>query len=338
MAIALSSSSTIAITKSDEAPPKKQPKVAVVTLVTTSAYAAGAEVLAYSLKQVNATGDRVLLYVLPEDDARSDLSPKILQDLQDAGWTTTIQLTKTNGTFTDCKMSPELKQAIQAQNPQLLVGLERYWGTCGKFAVWTLTDYDAVVYMDADSIALGNFDFVYDYILKEGAAFAAQGTPGCWEEPPDCKAFYGAFLVIQPMAHIHAFLKQLANHTNLHEGEQPLLNKVISKWKPLPRYTLVAQSETARPRIEEKEVDWSRVKSYDFAGPPVTKPWVTYALQKQRGDKYAHGYYGRIVPDSEQFHSYVYPQWVWNDYYDVILERKQNKLTSKIEATSDGEL
>jgi hypothetical protein len=344
--------STIEITNDEVSPEPKQPKkVAVVTLVTTSAYAAGAEVLAHSLKQVNATGDRVLLYVLPEDDARSDLSPQILQDLQHAGWTTIRQLTEQDGTFTDCKMSPEVRQTIQAQNPQLLVGLERYWGTCGKFAVWTLTEYDAVVYVDADSLVLGNFDFVYDYILNEGgAALAAQGTPACWEEqqsssssPDDSCTFYGAFLVIRPLAHVHDFLRKLANRTNLHEGEQPLLNKVISKWTPLPRYTLVAQSETARPRIqegkeEEEEVDWSRVKVYDFAGPPVTKPWVTYALQKQSGDKYAHGYYGRIIPNSVQFHRYMYPQWVWNDYYDAILERKRNELSKTEAATVDGEL
>ena len=335
--IAVTIASTTEIMSGDET--NVRGKVAVVTLVTTSAYAVGAMVLAHSLNRVNATGDRVLLYVLPEDDARSDLSSNILQDLQDAGWTTTIQLTKKNHTFTECKMAPQLKQAIQAQNPQLLAGLERYWGTCGKFAMWTLTQYDAVVYMDADSIALHNFDFVYDYILRRGAAFAAHGTPGCWEDetPITCDTFYGAFLVIKPLAHVHDYLQQLANRHNLGEGEQPLLNKVISKWKPLPRYTLVAQTETARPRMldddDGKEVDWSRVKVYDFAGPPSTKPWVTYALQKERGDMYAHGYFGRINPNSEQFHMYMYPQWVWNDYYDAILERKQNKANN-----DDGEL
>lgn len=341
IAVLTIASSTFEITSSDETNVRE--KVAVVTLVTTSAYAAGAMVLAHSLNRVNATGDRVLLYVLPEDDARSDLSSNTLQDLQDAGWTTTIQLTKKNHTFTECKMSPELKQAIQAQNPQLLASLERYWGTCGKFAVWTLTQYDAVVYMDADSIALHNFDFVYEYILKEGAAFAAHGTPDCWENetPIPCDAFYGAFLVIKPLSHVHDYLQQLANQYNLGEGEQPLLNKVISKWTPLPRYTLVAQTETARPRImldddDDGKVDWSRVKVYDFAGPPATKPWVTYALQKKRGDKYAHGYFGWIDPNSEQFQLYMYPQWVWNDYYDAILERKQNKANN--DADADAEL
>ena len=64
--------------------------------------------------------------------------------------------------------------------------------------------------MDADSIALRNFDFVYDYILNGSVAFAAQGTPGCWEDPPDCSEFYSAFMVIKPMTNINEYFHELS--------------------------------------------------------------------------------------------------------------------------------
>jgi hypothetical protein len=116
-------------------PPQR--KVAVVTLVTTSEYIAGAQVLAESLHRVNAAGDRILLWVSSDDDDRSDLTEGQIQDSllkkssssslhrstsatnknnqnnddtnNDVGWDRAIQLTKKDGTFTSCQVSDEEK-------------------------------------------------------------------------------------------------------------------------------------------------------------------------------------------------------------------------------------
>mmetsp|Transcript_3046 Transcript_3046/g.4970 ORF Transcript_3046/g.4970 Transcript_3046/m.4970 type:complete len:349 (-) Transcript_3046:359-1405(-) len=297
-------------------------KVAVVTLVSTAKYVPGAEVLGESLKHVKATGDRVVLWISAEDDPRSDITEEHLQDLKDAGWERFIQLTKKDGTFTECKVTEEQKRQLQASTSDL-GGVDRYWGTCSKFAVWTLSEYDTVVYIDADSVALGNFDFVYD----DDAPFIAQGTPGCWEEPPNyvCDAFYGAFMVIKPTPNIGEYLHKVAETTSLPGGELLLLNQIINNWKPLPRYTLVAQTETARPLIDPNrpEVDWAQVKVYDFAGRPNTKPWEVYRLRKETGDEYAHGYFKRLTPSHAGFHRFTHPQLVWSQYYDAILKRKR---------------
>jgi hypothetical protein len=319
-------------------------KFAVVTLVTTSLYVAGAEVLAESLNRVNATGDRILLWVSSEDDARSDITGKHLKDLQEAGWKT-IQLTKKDGTFTACRTPPIAQAEIDA-NPQKLGGLKRYWSTCSKFAVWTLTDYNVLVYMDADSIALKNFDIVYD-LIQDHTVFAAQGQSVCWEEEPSspdykCDAFYTAFMVIKPLLHVGKFLKDAAdNKVHCVEGELPLLNQVIKNWKPLPRYTLVAQTEAERPMINSTEglqiVDWDRVAVYDFAGRSDTKPWVNYNLQKETGDKFAHAAFNRLTPEDNlvgnlsNFHRYMHPQWIWNSLYDAVLKRKErSKMSDKM--------
>mmetsp|Transcript_24011 Transcript_24011/g.37083 ORF Transcript_24011/g.37083 Transcript_24011/m.37083 type:complete len:366 (+) Transcript_24011:126-1223(+) len=311
----------------------RKAKTAVVTLLTTQNYVAGAEVLALSLKRVNATGDRILLWVSPDDDARSDLTPQDLQDLKVAGWDTQIQLTAKDGTLSTCKVTPQMEE--QMRSDPVLDGMTRYWGTCSKFAIWTLTEYDAVVYMDADSIALHNFDFVYDDILNGSAVFAAQGTPGCWEDPPDCGEFYSAFMVIKPMPNINEYLHGLSENTANPGGDIFVLNEVIKAWKPLPRYTLVAQSETARPMLyphdpDARAVDWEQVKVYDFAGPAFNKPWLTYDLQKQTGDKYSHPHFQKVIPDSMAYHTYMQPQYFWNEHYDEVLKLKHQKKNDEL--------
>lgn len=299
--------------------------VAVATLVTTSAYVAGAEVLAASLKKVNAIGERILFYVLPEDDPRSDLTEQGLIDLGDAGWNTR-RLSKEDGTFSECIVS-ETEQNIVYATPTI----KRYWGTCSKFAIWSLTDYDAVIYIDADSLVLNNFDNVFDLVLEQaeqGVTFYAHGTPGYWDDPPTSDEFYGAFLAIRPSTEIQKYLHQVSQTYSAAQGELLLLNSVFKEqWKPLPRYTLVAQTEQLRPPTDPPsiQVDWSQVKVYDFSGLPNTKPWVTYKLQKQKGDKYLHPYLGRIPADTRNFHIYMHPQWIWNDLYDTVLKQKKQR-------------
>lgn len=118
--------------------------VAVVTLVTTASYVPGAEVLAESLKRVNAIGDRVLMYVPPEIDGRSDITSEHLRDLELAGWNKLMPLTHGNGKFSKCK------GAEMTVNMGELSALARYWGTCSKLALWSLVEYDKVIYIDAD--------------------------------------------------------------------------------------------------------------------------------------------------------------------------------------------
>ena len=305
---------------------KAEREVAVATLVTTSPYVAGAEVLAESLDKVNAVGDRILFYLLPEDDPRSDLTQQHLTDLKDAGWNTR-RLSKEEGTLSECFVS-EAEQELLMKTPSL----QRYWGTCSKFAVWSLTDYNAVIYIDSDSLVLNNFDSVYDMVLEEAKkqdiVFFANGTPGFWDDPPSSDEFYGAFFAIRPSLQLQRYLHKVAQSYSAAQGELMLLNSVFKQtWKALPRYTLVAQTEQLRPPTDPPSigVDWSQIKVYDFSGFPETKPWVTYELQKQTGDRYLHPYLGAIREDARNFHVYMYPQWIWNEMYDTVLERKKQR-------------
>ena len=309
--------------------PQEEKRVAIVTLLTTSAYLPGAMVLGESLQRVKARGHRLLLWVPPEEDSRSDLTESQIRELQEGGyWDETRQLSQANNTFTSCRIS-EQQQAYIDQNPKL-AGLNRYWGTCCKFAIWTLTEFDVVVYMDADSFALQNFDFVVDY-LGENAAFAAHGVPECWDEPPQCDNFYTAFMVLKPLPNVQKYFHQLASQQYLAEGEITLLNQVIKQWEPLPRFTLVAQTEVVRPLDSVGKTDWTQAYVYDFAGAPSSKPWISYAVSKQTGDPYRHGYLGSLPPPSEGYYRYIVPQQRWNEYYNAVLEKQKQLKAEKDE-------
>ena len=92
---------------------RPEKNVAVATLVTTSAYVAGAEVLAKSLDNEDAIGDRILFYVLPEDDPRSDLTEEHLTDLREAKWQTR-RLSKENATYSECIASAAEQPVVDA--------------------------------------------------------------------------------------------------------------------------------------------------------------------------------------------------------------------------------
>lgn len=312
---------------SDSDEPSKKGKVAIATLVTTSTYIPGALVLAESLNKVQAKGEMVLLWVGPEDDPRSDLTPEHIQQLEKY-WDRTIQLSKKDKTYTECKISAQ-HRALMETNPQLK-SLDRYWGTCSKFAVWGLTDYDVVVYMDADSVAFNNFDFVFDYLDDspdgKSYSFAAHGVPECWDtDPPsfhECN-FYTAFFVLKPLPHIQNYFQGLADQHMLAEGEITLLNQVISHWRPLPRYTLSAQTEAVRPVDPATgKMDSRLAKVYDFAGSPDNKPWMSYWLAKEKKDPNWHAYFGSMRPGTEGYERYQVPQIVWNGFYDAVLEKE----------------
>lgn len=328
------------VTSESIEPTQTEKKVAIVTLLTTSTYLPGTLVLAESLRRVNAKGEKILLWVGPEDDPRSDITPAQIAQIEKY-WDRTIQLSKKNGTYTECRISSQQKALIE-QNPSLK-SLDRYWGTCSKFAVWTLTEYDVVVYMDADSIALNNFDFVFDYVGGEGqGAFAAHGVPECWDDPPQCENFYTAFMVIKPLPNVQEYLHILAQQQYLAEGEITLLNKVIQQWRPLPRFTLCAQTETVRPIDGSGKIDWGKVNVYDFAGAPEAKPWVSYELSKQHKDPTWHGYFGSVPPGAPNHQRYMVPQLLWNEYYDNILQkeatRKNRGKQEEVKQDKDREL
>lgn len=182
---------------------------------------------------------------------------------------------------------------------------------------------------------LKNIDHLYEIIQQsKGIDFAAQQSPNCPAEPNKVQSvtqscrYQTAFLVLKPYQHIFDFLKnRMDDAINVLEGELTFLNSVVDKYYALPMWTSIAQTNGVRPWVDnmQEEVDWGQVTSYDFTGP--SKPWTIYALQKLTGDPYIHPQYGIIQKDNIIARTGMYPQTIWNEYYEAVLERKNNSNT-----------
>jgi hypothetical protein len=125
-------------------------------------------------------------------------------------------------------------------------------------ALWTLTEYDCVVKLDADMVLLANVDelFLYNHFAAtpDYPAGLPQDNPRCLETAicqhtsHDFRAQYlnGAVLVVQPNAEVHArMVAVLDKHEEQLVGgpsEQGFLNWFFKdKWMSLPHYYNVRQ-------------------------------------------------------------------------------------------------
>lgn len=311
--------------------------VAVVTLLTSASYVPGAEVLVESLNRVQAKGDRVLMYVPQTEDERSGITDEHLYDLRLAGWEVLIPLTRANGKFVPCKITDEQEKKINKMEKEYDPGtfkVSRYWGTCCKIAIWTLEQYDSIIYIDADGIAFKNFDHLYDVIdQSKNIILGAQTVQPCEEGYVLRKesGFYTSFLAIKPLKHIFQFLRTTFDKNTSPRGEIELINEIFQSLYVFPKFVSTVQTDQNRPFIKEKSkesgiesttnaVDWDKVYSYDFTG--ATKPWDIYWKQKELGNPLYHPNLKGMDPDSKLYHIYMPPFLKWYDLYEAVLERK----------------
>jgi hypothetical protein len=103
--------------------------------------------------------------------------------------------------------------------PSVQAGQERWRNTCTKFRAWSLTQFARIVFMDADTLAVENFDDVVLFGSYSNATFAA--APETF--PPD--TFNAGFLLISPSVQTAARLVQLNLAVGSVEGgDQGVLN------------------------------------------------------------------------------------------------------------------
>ncbi|KAJ1974968.1 glycogenin glucosyltransferase [Dimargaris xerosporica] len=172
---------------------------AYVTLVTRDDYVAGAVVLAQSLR---ATGTLHTLVCLATSES---LTSDGLARLH-AGFDTVLPVDERNSNDT--------------ANLDLL-GRPDLGCTWTKLELWRLTNYDKVVYLDADTLVLANLDDLF----TTKADFAAAPDIG-W---PDC--FNSGVMVCQPSNDTYQRLIAAAsNRGSFDGGDQGLLNDFFSHW------------------------------------------------------------------------------------------------------------
>jgi glycogenin glucosyltransferase len=170
-------------------------RVAYATVIHSSeAYVCGAIALAQSIIQNNSTNDLVLLH-------DSSLSPESLCGLRAAGWKT------------------KLIQPIRS--PFARKDSYNEWNY-SKLRLWQLTDYDKVVFIDADLIVLKNIDKFFAYPQLSAA-------------PNDKVLFNSGIMVIEPSTCLFEDMMSKRNKLlSYNGGDQGFLNEAFTWWHRLP--------------------------------------------------------------------------------------------------------
>lgn len=213
---------------------------ACATVVTSADYVIGAMVLGHSLRKSGWKHDMV---VLATEEVGADDRARLRQIWDDVLET----------------------EHVSNPNSADELGL-RAFATCyTKLRIWELTQYDQVIYLDADTIVLGSLE-----PLLERTCFAAAPCPSA----PDL--FNTAVMVVQPSAAEFREMVSLIRFLPSYDGgDQGFLNSYFADWFTGPAEArLPYQYNTARLSCFYKP-SWTRFTSdmrvLHYFGP--AKPW-----------------------------------------------------------------
>ncbi|KAJ9180226.1 hypothetical protein P3X46_008498 [Hevea brasiliensis] len=170
-------------------------RVAYVTVLHSSeAYVCGAIALAQSIIQTKSTKDLVLLH-------DSSITSKSLRGLRAAGWKTRL-------------IEP-------IRSPSARRGSYNEWNY-SKLRVWQLTDYDKVIFIDADIIVLKNLDKFFVYPQLSASA-------------NDKVLFNSGIMVIEPSkCTFEDLMSKTYKLASYNGGDQGFLNEAFTWWHRLP--------------------------------------------------------------------------------------------------------
>jgi alpha-N-acetylglucosamine transferase len=152
---------------------------AVVTLVTgpSSPYASGAIALGQSLVDIGSKLRRVVM-VTPDVEKKTRDTMKTLWEVIE------VQPIACNH---QNKLDPT---KYDLAGPTYKAGIQRWSATCTKFAAFTLTQFERIIFMDSDMLVVGPIDDAI-YGFSNASFLAAPET-----FPPD--TFNSGFLVLNP--------------------------------------------------------------------------------------------------------------------------------------------
>ncbi|CAN8258861.1 unnamed protein product [Cochlearia groenlandica] len=203
-------------------------------------YVCGAIAAAQSIRQSGSTRDLVILV----DD---NISGYHRSGLEAAGW--------------------QIRTIQRIRNPKAEKDAYNEWNY-SKFRLWQLTDYDKIIFIDADLLILRNIDFLFS--TPEISATGNNGT-----------LFNSGVMVIEPC---NCTFQLLMDHINEIEsyngGDQGYLNEVYTWWHRIPKHMNFLK------HFWVGDEDDVRRKKTDLFGaePPVLyvlhylgmKPWLCY--------------------------------------------------------------
>uniref|UniRef100_A0A0D9VH26 Hexosyltransferase n=1 Tax=Leersia perrieri TaxID=77586 RepID=A0A0D9VH26_9ORYZ len=178
-------------------PPAPRRREAFATILhSEQLYACGALVLAQSIRMSGAAGARDMVALVDET-----ISARHRAALKSAGW--------------------KVRPIRRVRNPRAESGAYNEYNY-SKFWLWSLTDYDRVVFLDADLLVSLPMDHLF--AMPELSAAGNHGS-----------LFNSGVMVLEPCA---ATLRLLMGHVadidSYNGGDQGYLNEVFSWWHRLP--------------------------------------------------------------------------------------------------------
>ena len=219
---------------------------AYVTLATNDSYGLGAQVLGYSLRE---TGTLHPLICLITNHVSSSLKERL------------------DRVFNRVICVEELNSLDQTRLS--LLGRKDLGVTFTKLHVWSLIDYERVIFLDADCLVLKPIDELFEFVNDLDDTWIAASPDIGW---PDC--FNSGMFVCRPSTAIfQKLLVQSLSEGSFDGGDQGLLNVAFEdRWKRVPFIynTCPGTAYSYAPAYRHYE---SRIKMIHFLGNAENKPW-----------------------------------------------------------------
>lgn len=234
----------------------------VTTLCDGDAYVPGIEALGRSLDRTHTAHPRLIM-VTP------DVPENARAKLRDEGWTI------------------HAVEPVANPNSEKQQMFARFANTFTKLRVWELTDFDKIVYLDADTLVLQNIDELFDR-----PAFAAA---------PDFllpDRFNSGVMVIRPEREtFEELIDALFQHPSYDGGDQGFLNSFMPEWYGWPvehrlasGYNMqhfIYQFLRGHPSVASQIEREAKIIHYS-----VQKPWLAKATLSGGSEAWWNMYFG----------------------------------------------
>ncbi|XP_010550282.1 PREDICTED: UDP-glucuronate:xylan alpha-glucuronosyltransferase 1 isoform X2 [Tarenaya hassleriana] len=159
-------------------------------------YVCGAIAAAESIRQSGSTRDLVIL-------VDENISPYHRSGLEAAGW--------------------KIRTIQRIRNPKAEKDAYNEWNY-SKFRLWQLTDYDKIIFIDADLLIMRNIDLLFS--MPEISATGNNGT-----------LFNSGVMVIEPCNCTFRLLMDRINEIESYNGgDQGYLNEIFTWWHRIPKH------------------------------------------------------------------------------------------------------
>ncbi|XP_020215869.1 UDP-glucuronate:xylan alpha-glucuronosyltransferase 1 [Cajanus cajan] len=203
-------------------------------------YVCGAIAAAQSIRMSGSTRDLVILV----DETISEYHKS---GLEAAGW--------------------KIRTIQRIRNPKAEKNAYNEWNY-SKFRLWQLTDYDKIIFIDADLLILRNIDFLF-------------GMPEITATGNNATLFNSGVMVVEPS---NCTFRLLMDHINEFEsyngGDQGYLNEIFTWWHRIPRHMNFLKHFWVGDEEEKKQM---KTKLFG-ADPPILyvlhylgmKPWLCF--------------------------------------------------------------